>query len=261
MAKTPPPDAKLTKESGKAAALNKALADKKTKDGDGKKKIFDPRRDPKSYTQDEMIDMVKDGEITPTFTDQNLTKFVLGEITWAELTGLTMQDAYAFAEIAYNLFEQGKYDQAQTVVEGLVISNPYDGYFHSLLGSIYGRKGMHEEAQEEYSIALELNPKDLASYVNRAEILLQHGEIEAALDDLKKAVELDPKGEQPFGIRARALAQATVSVLEEAMRDRGMDVAKIRAQGEKMVHAERAAGKSAAKGGGKPAHKPAPKQK
>ena len=53
------------------------------------------------------------------------------------------------AEVAYNLFEQGKYDQAQTIVEGLVISNPYDGYFHSLLGSIYGRKGMHEEAIKE----------------------------------------------------------------------------------------------------------------
>lgn len=245
MAKTPPPDQKTTRESGKAAALEKALADKKAKDGDSKKKIFDPRRDPKSYTQDEIIDMVKGGEVTPTFTDQNLTKFVLGEITWAELTGLTMQDAYAFAEIAFNLFEQGKYDQAQTVVEGLVISNPYDGYFHSLLGSIYGRKGMHEEAQEEYSIALELNPKDLASYVNRAEILLQHGEVEKALEDLAKAVELDPAGDKPFGIRARALAQATVSVLEEAMREAGMDVAKLRAQGDKMVQKERAAAKAA----------------
>ena len=47
-----------------------------------------------------------------------------------------MAEAYSFAEIAYNLFEQGKYDQAQTIVEGLVISNPYDGYFHGLLGAI-----------------------------------------------------------------------------------------------------------------------------
>jgi tetratricopeptide (TPR) repeat protein len=215
---------KTTHESSKAAALAKALEQKgaQTK---AKKKIFDPRRDPNTYSGDEVLAMMQAGEIaTPNFSDENLTKFVLGEITWAELTGLTMQDAYAFAEIAYNLFEQGKYDQAQTIVEGLVISNPYDGYFHSLLGSIYGRKGMHEEAQEEYSIAIELNPKDLASHVNRAEILLQHGEIEKALLDLKHAVELDPKGDQPFGIRARALAQATASVLEEAMRDKGIDV-------------------------------------
>lgn len=239
--KIPPPDTKLTKESGKAAAAAAALEKNKAAQAEGKKKVFDPRRDPKTYTQDELLQMMEGGEIqTPNFSEENLTKFVLGEITWAELTGLTMQDAYAFAEIAFNLFEQGKYDQAQTIVEGLVISNPYDGYFHSLLGSIYGRKGMHEEAQEEYSIALELNPNDLASHVNRAEILLQHGEIEKALMDLKHAVELDPKGEQPFGIRARALAQATASVLEEAMREKGLDVEKLKAQGKKSVAASKA---------------------
>jgi tetratricopeptide (TPR) repeat protein len=243
--KIPPPDQKLTKESGKAAQAAAALEKNKAAKAEGKKKIFDPKRDPKTYTQEELVEMMKNGEIqAPNFSEENLTKFVLGEITWAELTGLTMQDAYAFAEIAFNLFEQGKYDQAQTIVEGLVISNPYDGYFHSLLGSIYGRKGMHEEAQEEYTIAIELNPNDLAAHVNRAEILLQHGEIEKALLDLKKAVDLDPKGEQPFGIRARALAQATASVLEEAMREKGLDVEKLKAQGKKSVE-------GGAKGGAK----------
>jgi tetratricopeptide (TPR) repeat protein len=230
-----------THEAGKAAALAKQLesnAQSKSAQAKAKKKIFDPRRKVSSYSEDEIVEMMQSGEInTPNFSDENLTKFVLGKITWAELTGLTMQDAYAFAEIAYNLFEQGKYDQAQTIVEGLVISNPYDGYFHSLLGSIYGRKGMHEEAQEEYSIAIELNPKDLASHVNRAEILLQHGEIEKALKDLKNAVDLDPKGDQPFGVRARALAQATASVLEEAMREKGLDVEKLKANNQKKAAA------------------------
>lgn len=257
MASKIPPPQNVTKESGAAAAAAKALEKNKEAQGAAKKKIFDPKRDPKTYSQDELLQMMENGEINaPAFTDENLMKFVLGEITWAELTGLTMQDAYSFAEIAYNLFEQGKYDQAQTIVEGLVISNPYDGYFHSLLGSIYGRKGMHEEAQEEYSIAIELNPQDLASHVNRAEILLQHGEIEKALMDLKKAIDLDPKGEQPFGIRARALAHATASVLEEAMREKGMDVEKLKAQGAKQLKAEAAS--TSSKGG---ASKPAAKKK
>ena len=229
--KIAPPDPKITRESNKAALAAKALEQKHAAAGSGKKKLFDPRRDPKSYTQEELIEMMKSGEIrTPNFSDQNLAKFAAGEITWAELTGLTMQDAYSFAQVAYNCFEQGKYDQAQTIVEGLVISNPYDAYFHSLLGSIYGRKGMHEEAQEEYSIAIELNAKDLPAHVNRAEILLQRGEIEKALMDLKKAIELDPKGEQPFGVRARALAQATVSALDEAMREKGLDPQKVKAK-------------------------------
>lgn len=225
MSGKPPP--KMTRESAAAAAMAKALEDKKkaqdAASADGKKKLFDPKRDPKSYTEQELLQMIADGEILSTWTPESFKKFVLGEITWAELTGLTMQEAYAFAEIAYNLFEQGKYDQAQTIVEGLVISNPYDGYFHGLLGAIYGRKGMHEEAAEEYSIALELDPQNLSAYVNRAEILLQHGEIELALKDLKAAVDLDPKGEKPFGVRARALAAATASILEEAMKQNGID--------------------------------------
>ena len=222
------PDTKPTKESLQAAQAFKALEKKKADDaskgivGPKKKAIYDPLRDPSSYSQAELQAMMDNGETVPNFTAENFRKFVMGEITWAELTGLTMQEAYAFAEVAYNLFEQGKYDQAKTIVEGLVISNPYDGYFHGLLGAIYGRKGMHEEASEEYTIAIDLDPTNISALVNRAEIFLQHGEIELALKDLKGAVDLDPKGEKPFGVRARALAAATAAVLEEALKDQNV---------------------------------------
>ncbi len=247
--KIPPPSSSVTKDGGRAAALSKAL-DEKKKDPPAKKSSIDPLRDPSSLSQDELNAMMKEGEVPANFTQDNLVKFVVGEITWAELTGLTMQEAYSFAEIAYNLFEQGKYDQAQTIVEGLVISNPYDGYFHGLLGAIYGRKGMHEEAQEEYTIAIDLDPTNISAFVNRAEIFLQHGEIEKALKDLKKAIELDPKGEKPFGVRARALAAATASVLEEALKQSGIDI-------EKTAQKVKAGAKPAA---AKPATAPAKKK-
>ena len=180
------------------------------------------------YSNDDLLNMVKSGEIetewiedrqTP-FNQENFRKFVMGEITWAQLQGLTMEEAYAFAELAYTLFEQGKYDEAQTIFEGLVISNPYDAYFHSMLGAIYARKDMQEEAAEEYSIAVELDPENISAYVNRAEILLQHGEFELAMDDLQAAIKLDPKGEDPSGLRARALAGATAAIIEEILQQK-----------------------------------------
>jgi tetratricopeptide (TPR) repeat protein len=249
MASKIPPPSTVTRDGGRAAALSKALDDKSkgAPKETAKKSVIDPLRDPSTYSPDELAEMMKEAEPPPNFTQDNLVKFVVGEITWAELTGLTMQEAYSFAEIAYNLFEQGKYDQAQTIVEGLVISNPYDGYFHGLLGAIYGRKGMHEEAQEEYTIAIDLDPTNLSAFVNRAEIFLQHGEIEKALKDLKRAIELDPKGEKPFGVRARALAAATASVLEEALKQSGVDIEKVGAQQKKAA--------------AKAAPKPAPKKK
>lgn len=181
------------------------------------------------YSNDDLIRMVTDGEVETEnledrespLSEDNMAKFVMGEITWGQLQGITMEEAYAFAEIGYTQFEQGRYDDAQAIFEGLVISNPYDAYFHTMLGAIYARKDMQEEAAEEYTIALELDPENIAAYVNRAEILLQHGEFEIAMDDLKNAIKLDTKGEDPSGIRARALAAATAAIIEEILEQRG----------------------------------------
>ncbi|MEW5849495.1 MAG: tetratricopeptide repeat protein [Myxococcota bacterium] len=178
---------------------------------------------------EKLLEMAKKGEIPveytdqfpTTFTQENLEKFIVGEITWAELEGMSMEEAYAIADLGYTLFEQGRYDDAQTVYEGLVIGNPYDAYFHTMLGAIYAKKNMHEEAAEEYSIAIELDPKNISAYVNRGELLLQHGEFEYAMDDLKAAIDLDPKAENPSGIRARALAAATAAIIKEVLEKKG----------------------------------------
>ena len=178
---------------------------------------------------EKLLEMAKKGEIPveytdtypTTFTQENLEKFVMGEITWAELEGMSMEEAYAIADLGYTLFEQGRYDDSQTVFEGLVIGNPYDAYFHTMLGAIYAKKNMHEEAAEEYSIAIELDPKNISALVNRGELLLQHGEFEYAMEDLKKAIDLDPKAENPSGIRARALAAATAAIIKEVMEKKG----------------------------------------
>ena len=156
-------------------------------------------------------------------TSEKLEQWIKGEITWAQVEGITMDQAYAFAELGYQLFEQGRYEDAQQIFEGLVIANPYDGYFHSVLGSIYARKDMHEEAVVEYTIALELDDEDLQSYVNRAELLLQHGEFEFAMEDLKEAIQLDPESEDPAGIRARALAAATAGLIEQVLKEKETD--------------------------------------
>jgi len=186
--------------------------------------------DEQIYTPEQLLEMVEKGEIQPdyideppnTMTEENWEKFVMGEITWAQLEGMTMEEAYAIADLGYTFFEQGKYDDAQTIFEGLVIGNPYDGYFHTMLGAIYAKKGMHEEAAEEYSIAIELDPENISAYVNRGELLLQHGEFEYAMDDLKAAIDLDPNGEDPSGIRARALAAATAAIIKEILEKKGM---------------------------------------
>lgn len=231
--KKPVQAASAKKPEAKAAAP----AGKKAKDDE---ELIPPEK---------LLEMAKKGELPveytdqfpTTFTQENLEKFIMGEITWAELEGMSMEEAYAIADLGYTLFEQGRYDDAQTVYEGLVIGNPYDAYFHTMLGAIYAKKNMHEEAAEEYSIAIELDPKNISALVNRGELLLQHGEFEYAMEDLKKAIDLDPKAENPSGIRARALAAATAAIIKEVMEKKG--------KGGEL------------KAGAKPAAKPAPARK
>ena len=148
---------------------------------------------------------------------EDLQKFVDGEMTWGELQGLTMEQAYAMAEVAFGQFEAGRHDEAQAIFEGLVVSNPYDAYFHSMLGATYVRKNMHAEAAEEFTIAIDLDPDGISPLVSRAEILLQHGEFDAALVDLNAAIALDPDAADPAGIRARTLASATKGIVDEIL--------------------------------------------
>ncbi len=160
-------------------------------------------------------------DLADSFTEENLTKFLLGEKTLAQVLGLSMEEAYSIAELAYSLMEQGNLEDALALAEGLVVCNPQDGYMHSLLGSIYLKKGMTDEALYQFSLAVELDPSDIASWVNRGEILLNKGEFELALDDFKKAIELDPDGENPAGNRARALVTMTAALIRKVMESKG----------------------------------------
>lgn len=152
--------------------------------------------------------------IETTFTAENMKKFVERKGTLAQLMGITIDQTYALAEYAYTLFQQGRIREARQIFEALVIQNPIDGYMHFMLGAIYWKMDMPEEAVEEYGTAITLDPKNIAAYTNRGEILLQHGEFEDALEDLKTAIELDKKGDDPFALRARALAGATAEVIK-----------------------------------------------
>jgi type III secretion system low calcium response chaperone LcrH/SycD len=157
-------------------------------------------------------------EIEDLYTPENIDKFIMGDITWAQLQGMTMEEAYGIAEYGYGLYQEGKFHDARTVFEGLVLCNPYDAYFHNMLGAVYQQLDLEDEAHEAYSIAIDLDEENLHALVNRGELLLKNGEFDKALDDLDKAIALDPDGTNPAALRARALAMATAKAMD-ALKD------------------------------------------
>lgn len=155
-----------------------------------------------------------------TVTPENMNRFVRGELTWAQVTGVSMEQAYAMAELGYNLFNQGKFEDARKIFEGLIVLNPFDGYFHAMLGAVFARQNKPEEALRAFNIAAGLEPKDSQVFVNRAEIYLRTGKFEEALSDLRQAIEIDPEGNNPAVIRARAMAAATVQLIQEIVKNK-----------------------------------------
>jgi tetratricopeptide (TPR) repeat protein len=176
-----------------------------------------------------LLEMAKRGEIPidyvdkfpTTLTKENLEKFRHGELTWGQLLGMRPDETYAICTMGHTLFEQGRFDDARILFEGLVMANPEEPYYHAMLGAVYGKKNMIEQAAAEYSVALSQDPKNINALVNRGEIYLQQGKIDQAVSDFKIAIELDPKSENPGSVRARALAAATAAIALKVMKDKG----------------------------------------
>lgn len=148
-------------------------------------------------------------------TWEKIVRFIHGEITLAELEGIDRNHLYTIAEIGYVLMEEGKLEDAKKIYEGLIEMEPRDYYFHSVLGAIYQQLRKNESALEEYNRAIELNPEDIPSLVNSAEILLHNGKLLESSERLKRAINLDKNGEDPWAMRARALVAIIGNILKE----------------------------------------------
>ncbi|NNE08620.1 MAG: tetratricopeptide repeat protein [Gemmatimonadetes bacterium] len=159
--------------------------------------------------------------------EEAIKGFLTGDLTLAQLEGLTAEDLYAMADVGYDLLEEGRVDDARKVFEGLNVYNPFGPYFHSVLGSIYQKLGMPDESLRHYESAVELFPEDIHSWTNAGELMLElsakyadeNEEVSQklfheALCALERAVELDPECESAAALRARALIGVVVSAFE-----------------------------------------------
>ncbi len=161
--------------------------------------------------------------------EESIKGFLLGDLTLAQLEGLSAEDLYGIADMGYDLLEEGKVDEARKVFEGLNVYNPFDPYFHSILGSIYQRLGESDMALRHYESAVELYPEDVNSWTNAGEIMLEKSAelmqaektreaaetlFKEAIHCLDQSIKLDPEGENPSSLRARALVGVIAGTIE-----------------------------------------------
>ncbi len=174
----------------------------------------------------------KKPEVTPDwekvlYAPERVEKWIKGEITMQELNAISGPEMLEMAVIGFSMYEQGRYEEAKVVFQGLVTLDPKEGYYRTALGAVYLAQEDLDQALLAFNDAITLNDKEIASYVNRGEVYLRQGKIIEAAHDFKRAVDLDPENKDPLSHRARILAAAALETLEQAQKmAQNMDAAK-----------------------------------
>ena len=138
---------------------------------------------------------------------KEVTKWARGEASLSEVKGYAEEELYSIAQHGYALFLNGKFQDAQTVFEGLVALDPRNDYYYRALGVVYHRRGDAERALRQFTHALKVAPRSVAAYVNRAEVHISRREIDRALEDLDQAIRVgrdpaDPQSKKALALRS-----------------------------------------------------------
>ena len=111
-----------------------------------------------------------------------------GRLSLRQIAGLSEEELYAIAVQGYLLFLQGKVDAARILFEGLVAVEPRNAYYYRALGAMYWRLQEPQKAVKQFTYAIRVAPRDVSSYVNRAEVYVAQRQLELARGDLDAAI-------------------------------------------------------------------------
>ncbi len=147
------------------------------------------------------------------YSPARLRAFLAGRITLGDLEGIDKAAQYQLAEMGYQFINEGRFDKAKTVFEGLLTLDPFDAYFHLVMGTVFHRDNDLDAAISHYSRSLEINPYSVHALANRGEARMAAGDAANGLEDLFKSIDLDPEGKDAASQRARVLLD---SVMKQA---------------------------------------------
>ncbi|MBK7860048.1 MAG: tetratricopeptide repeat protein [Archangiaceae bacterium] len=133
-----------------------------------------------------------------------------------DLHAISGPEMLEMAIIGFQMYEQGKYEEARVIFEGLTSLDPKESYYVTALGAVHLARENLDTAMNCFNRAISLNEREIASYVNRGEVYLRLGKVMEAAQDFKRAVDLDPTGKDPLVHRARVLAAAALEAIETA---------------------------------------------
>jgi len=150
----------------------------------------------------------------------NMASRILAGEQLKDVVGISQRQIQGIAALGYNLYQQGKLKEAETIFRGLVATDDKSYYGYAGLGAIQLAKNPPDlkKAQEYLSKAAQLNPEDASVQANLGEVLLRQAKFDDSAKLFKKAIELDPKQQDPGANRARAIVSGLNTVITELQR-------------------------------------------
>ncbi len=146
-------------------------------------------------------------------------RFTAGE-EMGSVLGLSEAQLQAIAALAYNKYQQGRLEDAETIFRGVAALDTKSYFGYAGLGTIALAKRPPdlEAALSNLSKAAELKPDDATIQANLGEVLLRQGKVDQAKSHLEKAFQLDPNHKDAGVNRARAIVKGLDVVVKEAER-------------------------------------------
>ena len=143
-----------------------------------------------------------------------LHAYLNDKLSLAEMQGISRDQLFQLSEAGFVKFKHGRLEEAEKIYQGLIILDHRNAYFHAMMGAIHQKRERPVEAILEYSLALGIDKKDVAAYVNRGEIYLRYRNYKKAAEDFRSAILLDMSGASIWANRARSLVIAIKRSIE-----------------------------------------------
>lgn len=156
---------------------------------------------------------------------QKMYQLVLdGQITMAQVLGYTEQELYKIYSTGMGLSDQGRYDDAMSIADGLLFLLPKFIPALMLKGEILRKRKLLDEAIAVYDQAVASDPTFIQAYFERGKVSFAAGNYTAFVMDMESVGTLDPTAKTIFGKYARIGG----ALLEEELKKAGLNAEDIR---------------------------------
>jgi tetratricopeptide (TPR) repeat protein len=133
------------------------------------------------------------------------------------------QDESAQSQLARNLFDRGKLDEAIAELRKLIRIKPGNSVLHNNLGVVLKSQGKIDEAIAEYREAIRLKPGFATAHNNLRDLLANQGKIDEAIAEYREAIRLKPDEPIPHYdlagfLKARGKTDEAIAEYRETIR-------------------------------------------